>query len=237
MSSRFLSLAFAALLSIATAAPAATVVIWPVDPVLSGTQQATALWLENKGDTPVTLQVRSLAWTQAGGEDVTIDQDEVVASPPIAKVGPGQRQMVRIIRRQPAAAPQERSYRLLIDELPPPPGTPSGDAASAHLSVKMRYAIPLFVQPAPGAPAPRLTARLVVRDTERMLEVSNQGTGRARLTDLRVAAAKSDGRAPGGLIGYVLPGATMAWPVPPGDIANGVTVAVNGVDQTLLPTS
>jgi fimbrial chaperone protein len=236
MISRFLAAVAAVALLMPVAADAATVVIWPVDPVLSGTQQATALWLENKGQAPVTLQVRSLTWSQADGADVTADQDEVIASPPIATVGPGQRQLVRIIRRQPAVVAQERSYRLFVDELPSPPGS-GGAGASAQLSVKMRYSIPLFVQPAPVAPAPRLSARVTVRGAERVIEIANSGSGRARLTELRVGSGQHQRVVQPGLVGYVLPGATMAWPLPAGESASGLTVAVNGTDQPLLPTS
>jgi fimbrial chaperone protein len=36
---------------------ASSVLIWPIDPVLEADQQASALWLENRGDEPANLQV------------------------------------------------------------------------------------------------------------------------------------------------------------------------------------
>ena len=227
------------LLSASPAAAQSSVVIWPVDPQIKATEQATALWLENRGNAPVTLQVRSFAWDQAGGEDNYKDQDAVVSSPPIAQVGPGQRQLIRVIRRAPDAA-GEHAYRLVIDELPQPRQAPDADV-SAQLSVQMRYSIPLFTYGAETAKtAPRLTSRVELADGKRWLAVANGGTGHARLTDLRTgsAAGKQSVTIKGGLIGYVLPGATMRWELPD-DAAPGAvfTVAVNGADQTLGQSS
>src|ERR1700761_1881242 len=97
-----------ALTALLAAAPlaqahAAAVVLWPVDPTIAAGQTATALWVENRGAQPVTLQVRSLGWSQTGGEDQYDRQDEVVTSPPIANVAPGKRQLIRVIRRDAAS--------------------------------------------------------------------------------------------------------------------------------------
>jgi fimbrial chaperone protein len=214
------------------AARAAAIVIWPIDPIIRPQEQATALWLENKGDTPVTMQVRALAWTQPTGDDRLDRQDDVVASPPIATVAPGARQLVRLIRRAPATAP-ERAFRLLIDELPPPPAITGNNAVEARLQVQMRYSIPLFVQGAADAAPPQLDARVAATGAGRQLLVHNGGAGHARLTDLRLIAA--DGRSVmlrAGLAGYVLPGATIAIPLA-ADQAGSVRVRVNGVDATL----
>lgn len=94
-------------------APAAhaqsSVVIWPLNPTIAPGEQATAIWLENHGAEPVTLQIRALGWRQDGAENVTERQDEVVSSPPLAEVAPGKRQLVRLIRRKPQAAAGERA--------------------------------------------------------------------------------------------------------------------------------
>ena len=63
---------------------AAAVIIWPVDPKITVTERATALWIENKGNEPITMQVRTLRWSQGPQGDLYDDQDEIVASPPIA---------------------------------------------------------------------------------------------------------------------------------------------------------
>ncbi|WP_156680823.1 fimbrial biogenesis chaperone [Sphingomonas profundi] len=219
------------------AAFAGAVVIWPVDPTIAGTEQATALWLENKGDQPVTLQVRSLRWSQPQGEDVLEPQDEVVASPPITQVAPGQRQLVRVIRRTVDGGVPERSYRLFIDELPAPPPADGSAAPTARLAVQMRYSIPLFTYAgkAEGTTA-KLSVRVVPSAAGQMLAIANAGTMHARLTDLRLVANGRESVVKAGLAGYVLPGATFHVPLPAGGGAGSVLVGVNGRDTTLAPT-
>lgn len=232
---RFPLLAATLLLLLVRSAPAfgSAVVIWPVDPSIAAGEQATALWLENKGDAPATLQIRPFAWSQPAGDDRLERQDAVVASPPIAVVAPGARQLVRLIRRTPAAAP-ESAYRLLIDELPPPPATGGAQAVEARLQVQMRYSIPLFVHAGAVAAAPQLSARIATAATgTRALVIRNDGSGHARLTDLRLVAG--GGReivVRAGLAGYVLPGATVSIPLADGQ-SGSVRVGVNGVERLI----
>lgn len=211
-------------------AHASAVVIWPVDPVIHADEQATALWLENKGDEPITLQVRTFAWSQPEGDERLDRQDAVVASPPIATVAPGGRQLVRIIRRVPGTVP-EASYRLVIDELPKPPAADGSGALQARLAVQMRYSIPLFTL-AGAAGGPRLDAHVIAGPQGRVLLIRNVGAAHARLTDLRVTDQGRETIVKAGLAGYVLPGATLALPLPPGHFET-VKVGVNGKDQLL----
>lgn len=233
-------LALAALLAAApmTQARAAAVVLWPVDPTIAAGQTATALWVENRGNQPVTLQVRSLGWSQAGNEDQYARQDEVVTSPPIANVAPGQRQLIRILRRDAGTTPAEHSYRLLIDELPPPVDPSKPNVASAQLAVQMRYSIPLFTYDGEVAAMPTLRARLVVIDGKRYAEIANLGQRHARLINLRIQNGARDFTVNAGLLGYVLGGSTMRWPVPDGaPISGTIVVNANGADTTLAPTA
>jgi len=188
------------------------VVIWPVDPRIEQGEQATAIWLENKGADPVTLQLRSFGWDQSSGTDAHVDQSTIVASPPIATVAPGERQLVRVIRRGPAAS-GERAYRLIIDELPRPRSETGG--VSARLDVQMRYSLPLFAYDAARDTAkPALDSRVMIEDGKRWLVVRNTGNGHARLTDLTLEQRGAISPVQSGLVGYVLPGATMRWALP-----------------------
>lgn len=233
-------LAFLCAASSGYAAQAATVVLWPVNPTIAANQQASALWLENRGDTPVTLQVRAFGWTQAAGSDRYDDQDEVVSSPPIATVAPGKRQLVRIIRRDGSAQKGERSYRLLIDQLPPPPAERTDKEPSAHLSIQMRYSIPLFTygEQSPAEIASSLSARVVLVDGRRFVEIRNAGAKHARLVNLRLVNGAQHFEVTTGLVGYVLPGAAMRWPLPSdAPLAGAFLVNVNGADQQLSPNA
>lgn len=209
------------------------VVIWPVDPRIERGEQATAIWLENKGADPVTLQVRSFGWDQSSGTDRHVEQSSVVASPPVATVAPGERQLVRVIRRGPAAT-GERAYRLIVDELPRPRSQTEG---SARLDVQMRYSLPLFVYEASrDAARPMLDSRIAIEQGQRWLVIRNNGTGHARLTDLTIERNGAADPVQAGLVGYVLPGATMRWPLPDTLApASVLRAGVNGQPVVLAP--
>lgn len=231
---RFLSaaLTFVAAVAPTCSANAASVVLWPVDPVIAPDQQSAAVWIENRGTEPVTMQIRSLGWKQAEGEDSYVQQDAVVSSPPVAQVAPGARQLVRIIRRS-ADGAGEHAYRLLIDELPKPAEAPGGPA-SASLAVQMRYSIPLFTYGAGAAAPSSLSAHVALHGGERFLEIHNGGGLHARLTDLRLVSHGQSTMLLPGLAGYVLAGATRGFKLPAeAPLAGSFVVGVNGADQTL----
>ncbi|WP_437891500.1 fimbrial biogenesis chaperone [Phytobacter sp. V91] len=122
---------------------ASSVLVWPVYPVIEADQNSVPLWLENRGASGVTLQLRVLAWKQQNMQDRYADQAHVVASPPFATIPPGQRQLVRLMRITPVAAGKEESYRIIIDELPSPDVKQKSDQVG--LALQMRYVLPLFV--------------------------------------------------------------------------------------------
>ena len=134
----------AALMTMAPAAAgAADLQVSPITVEFGARQQAAAVWLSNTGAQPLRAQVRIQAWDQADGEDVLQSSHDLVASPATLEVAPGGRQMVRIIRLQPSVQPRERTYRLLVDELPAAP-----DEARKGLQFLLRYSIPVFTAPA-----------------------------------------------------------------------------------------
>jgi fimbrial chaperone protein len=225
--------AIAAFFPSSAALAQSAIVLWPTDPRISANEQATALWLENHGKEAVTLQIRAHDWAQTGGINQEAATQTVVSSPPIATIEPGQRQLIRVIRRGPAAA-GERAYRLLIDELPrPAPATEGG--VTARLAVQMRYSLPLFTYgDAADKLAPQLRSAIRLVDGKRWIEITNSGSRHARLTDLRVGSGAAARKVQTGLLGYVLPGATMRWALPDDFTTPApVTIGVNGADLSL----
>ncbi|WP_187336690.1 fimbrial biogenesis chaperone [Novosphingopyxis iocasae] len=219
-------------LAAAPAARASSVVIWPVDPTISENQKATAIWIENKGKERVTLQVRAFSWSQSAGENVLSQQADLVASPPMAEVEPGGRQLVRLVRRAEASDTPEAAYRLLIDELPAAPAT-DAETLQAQLRVQMRYSIPLFVYGSKQENvSPQLEARIVAAPSGPMLSIRNSGSRHARLSDLRGLSGGKEALIKSGLAGYVLPGSSIQIPLPPRSF-DQFQVNVNGSDQTL----
>lgn len=204
--------------------------VTPTGLSVKASQNATALWLSNTGDGVIHAQVRVYRWTQdQNGDRLTPSggvwtQNEhgdqlspaggLVVSPPMAQVGSGLQQMVRVIRvGEPASGPGavEEAYRLAIDELPI--DAPAGPG----LHFVVHYSVPVFVEPL-GAKniAPQLQWSLRQEDEHVVLQVSNNGNGHAQLANLSfVDTAGHRTPVDPGLLGYVLPGATMHWALKP----------------------
>ncbi|MFC4253931.1 fimbria/pilus periplasmic chaperone [Altererythrobacter xixiisoli] len=229
-----LALPALAIPGIALAQSGASVLIWPVNPVIEADMRAGALWLENKGRNAVTVQVRVFAWAQQDGRDAYAEQDEILGTPPIITIQPGDKQLVRLTRTTPPPVEAERPYRLVIDEVPTSDGA---SASGAAVSFRMRYSLPLFSyaanQAEPGKPAPRPVPQMAWRigsdGGKRFLEISNTGAGHARLTDVALANGRERWTVAEGLFGYVLPASSMRWDLPDsiGD-ATELTATVNG---------
>lgn len=218
-------------------AVAASLQVAPTSLTLQGRQNAEVLWLSNSGKAPVQVQLRVFRWTQVDGRESLDATHDLVVSPAMQTLTPGQKQLVRIIRSTPEAVSAETTYRVIVDELP--------TTAPEHpgLQFVLRYSIPIFVVPeaATGAPAiaPVLETRLIDgEDGVGVLEVRNRGTQHAQIADL--AYGKDAGTATPvmpGLLGYALAGQTMRWPLksPASRFTGGTFIArINGA-ATLQP--
>lgn len=196
---------------------AASLQVTPVLLEFSAREQGKALVLGNNGKLPLRAQVRVLSWTQDAGEEQFEATRELVASPPLLEIAAGASQTVRIVRLQTAAPAQERSYRLIVDELPAAGPAPP---MSAGLQFFLRYSVPVFVLPGAAVEAgPRrdvsvLSASLSGSGSDGLLDIANAGSTRVRISQLVHVAA--DGRRQSlvpGLLGYVLAGRRMQWPL------------------------
>jgi len=185
----------------------------PVSLSLQPTQNADGLWLSNSGDALVRAQVRVYRWTQEGGDDRLAPSRGLVISPPMLQLDPEGKQLIRVIRAgaPPASGASEDAYRIAIDELP------SQDPGRKGLEFVLHYSVPVFVEPA-GAPAsaPELHWTLRRDGEHAVLEVANTGGTHAQLAGLAITdAAGHRTEVSAGLLGYVLPGATMRWMLKP----------------------
>lgn len=188
-------------------ATAASLRVSPVSLDLPAGQNATTLTLQNDDTAALNVQIRVFRWTQANGRDVLVPATGVVVSPPIAKVDPGASRTVRVVRLDGRPPEGEESYRLIVDELPPPLSE-----TGRQVTLLMRHSIPLFF--GSGRERPKIEWRLrPSEDGGAALVGRNTGTRRLRLANLRIGDASGAVLAERkGLVGYVLPGAEVSWP-------------------------
>jgi len=203
-------LALSTLLFLAAAgAAAANLQISPVSIFLKGEQQSGAIQLRNMGNEAVYGQVRVFQWDQKDTDDVLTPTTDVVASPPIVQVAANGTQVIRLVRMG-AAAPEERTYRILIDEI-------SGEETreSSGVNFRLRYSVPVFVLPV-REPGPEVLAWRIFRaDGAWMMRVQNTGGVHAQIGAMQFTnAAGRNFEVSKGLFGYVLPGRQREWKLP-----------------------
>ena len=210
----------------------------PISLSLQARETASGLTLSNASNTVVQAQVRVQQWTQDGSGDKLIPSRGLLASPPMVELQPGERQLVRIIRAK--APPQgtgavEDAYRIVVNEIP----VKSANQTTG-LQFAMSYSLPVFVQPVgitKTSPQLQWSTHLQPDGKAVKLRVSNRGNGHAQLAGLSFSdAAGTSTELYPGLLGYVLPGATMNWTlkIPPSALTSGgkFKVMLNGTQTT-----
>jgi fimbrial chaperone protein len=165
------------------------------------------LTLQNRGEEQVAVQIRVFRWEKKNGADHLVPTQDVVASPPMAKLKPGGKYAVRIVRVAETPVKAEESYRLLVDQLPKPV-----KAQGSRVSFLIRQSIPVFfvAEESQERSVLKWSARLQGGDL--VLSAANRGSRRVRLSRIAVRNSAEASKLPeDGLAGYVLAGSTARW--------------------------
>lgn len=205
-----------------TIARAQSLSVVPVNIVFSPGQKSASLTVTNTGNSETAIQIRAYAWDQKIGDDQLTDSDAVVVSPPIARMAPGATQVIRIILRQTPEG-REATYRILIDQIPPP-----SEPGIVHMV--LRLSIPIFAKPATRA-VPHLQFHVEIDAGKLFLVGINDGLSHEVIRGIELLT--SDGRdlkQEVSVSPYILGGATRRWPI----VAQG-TLPLPG--ETLLLTA
>src|SRR5918993_1358762 len=139
MMSSVRALLFVLIMLIAGPATAAMLSVSPVTLEIAAPRTNAKLNLENRGEEPVTVQIRVFRWAIKNGKESLTPTSSVVASPPMATLKPHGKYTVRIVRVANEPVTAEESYRLLVDQLPKPVNQPG-----SAVSFLIRQSIPVF---------------------------------------------------------------------------------------------
>ena len=194
----------------ASVAKAASFGVSPVRVTLSETQQMDAITVRNDGIEPVSMQLEVLNWSQEAGKDVLTPSRELLANPPIFTVPAGGSQLVRVGLRRAPDGQRELTYRIALQELPPPP---KPDFMGSRML--MRVSLPVFVLPEVDAkPVLRWQA---TRTSQGGLKVSLTNNGNAHIQILNFKLSLPGSAQPWVTkqsSEYVLPGQSRDWTLP-----------------------
>ena len=201
---------------------AASLRVAPTSLELTAPAAATVLNLANDGDHPINVQIRVFKWSQAGGIETLEPTRDVVASPPATRMNPNAQYVVRVVRTSKAPVRAEETYRVIVDELPDP-----ARARAGTVTLIMRQSIPVFFK------RPDVKPAVIVWSLKRegntlSLTGRNNGGSRFRLSNVTLAQGATKIGSRNGLVGYVLAGATMQWPMGTARPLAGSVVTLHG---------
>ena len=167
------------LLSTFNAVYAGSFMVDPVRVNLDTSQKSSSLTVNNNGKTPSIIQVKLMSWSQINGEDVLMPSNDVFVSPPIVTVHTGGKQVLRLALRRALDPEKELAYRLILQEVPPPPAL---QKESAGLQVALRISIPVFAASSKSL-APKMQWKLtyVAKDHAIHAELTNSGNAHLQL--------------------------------------------------------
>ncbi|MDB5899337.1 MAG: molecular chaperone [Ramlibacter sp.] len=192
------------------AAHAGVFSVVPVRIYMAPRDRAVAITVVNEGDTEIALQAEINTWRQKpDGTDEQIASEDLILSPPILKLAPKARQVVRLARIGAPDASHQLTYRLIMREVPE--ATKSKDQV-VTIPIALALSMPVFITP---ATAKRDMACQAARagSTELQVTCANTGTAYAQVREVQVLHAKQlAGRIEGGI--YILPGARKSISVP-----------------------
>lgn len=207
--SRAANVGLASVLLLAAALPAAagSFSISPVRVELSSKQTMGVLTVRNEEDAPVFIQVETLAWSQADGNEVYTPTRDILATPPVFTVPAKGQQILRIALRRPADATAELNYRLVLQEV-----MPEAPKDFTGLRVALRLSLPIFVQPPAGSQAELEWRAHFDTDGNLVVEANNTGNGHIQLSGFSVHYAdRAEATFTHSGAKYVLPGSQVRW--------------------------
>jgi fimbrial chaperone protein len=178
----------------------------PVRIELSTRQLRITMQIQNLDDEPTTIQAHIVAWNAQGAEEAVSDSDDILLNPPIFTVAAGHTQFLRLGLRHAPPDLQEGTYRLILEEVPPPI-----KAEFNGLRTVLNVSIPIFVKP--RVPAPQLAWKLE-RTSEQELRLSVENRGNAHVQVRNFAVSAIGVSAPGfaeDTATYVLRNARKEW--------------------------
>ncbi|WP_392562989.1 molecular chaperone [Orbus sturtevantii] len=210
----------------------ASIVIWPTNLVIENSAKTTILHLENRDHQPIVLQARVYQWKQVNGEEQLVQQQNIVASPPIMTIEANSQQIVRIINKQKPLVNEELTYRLIVDEIP------TKDKNQQGVSFQMRYSLPIFVY---GENLQHdsvidnmqkfLSWRWIENGNKKWLELNNQGITHVHLSSIDLQQKMSNQ-----LSSYVLPHSVIRIAINNKQIKKPqkITAVINGTKSTTI---
>ncbi|MBS3910584.1 MAG: molecular chaperone [Hydrogenophaga sp.] len=183
---------------------AATAGVFSVSPVrmfMAPKDRAIAVTINNEGDEELVMQADVFLWKQKpGGEDELVLTEDMILSPPIVKLAPRSRQVVRLAMLRPRPTSEQLTYRLVVREVPEARPVEQ----KVQLQLALAFSLPVFITPPGAKPQLGCTVERVAMDTVRA-QCENTGNAYAQPRELTLLSASGEKLALRDSGGYILP--------------------------------
>ncbi|UYV37052.1 fimbria/pilus periplasmic chaperone [Rhodobacteraceae bacterium D3-12] len=123
--------------TVPTAATADSLTVSPTRLAVPNPNKQTSLTVKAGGKYLSVLQVRVMKWNERDDPAKMKPTRDVVISPPVAKLRPGQELTVRIVRVKKRAVRKRECYRVLVDRLP------GREQSKKAVKLQVRHSVPL----------------------------------------------------------------------------------------------
>ncbi|MCW5202039.1 MAG: fimbria/pilus periplasmic chaperone [Candidatus Electrothrix communis] len=175
---------------------AANLGIWPLKVIIWPEKATGSVNLTNKDDKPVNLQISATSWDMnENGKFIEADTGDFVFFPRMLTIPANEEKAVRVGYQGNFPA-LEKSYRLLIQELPPVRNKEELEDGQSKMGVTyiMKLSLPLFVMPSKEPPKPELAVDGVKTDEKGMsIGIRATGTHHVQITKIELELVDSAG--------------------------------------------
>jgi len=180
--------------------------ISPIRLDLSVATRSAALTVRND-EREALVQAEVMLWEQVDGEDRLTPTRDLLVSPAVFTLPPNGSQLVRVaLRTPPVGVTRERSFRLLLQEVPQ-----AASPDSSGLQIALRLSVPVFVANE-SASGPAIAWSAAASGHELVLTAQNSGDAHARIHRFSVAPVVGDDAPLVQPVGsYILPGQARSW--------------------------
>lgn len=169
------------------------------------------LTLNNEQDEAVTIQLDVVQWTQNKEQELYAATDEVIATPQIFTLHPRSVQTIRLGLEIPVFGPQERAYRLFIQEVVPKLGKPHKN----QLRMALRISLPVIIKAATPVHQHLKWRIETLHAGQLTISAENQGNNVLFINRLQAYSVKKNPITKSfTTFAYLLPGSKKVWNIP-----------------------
>ena len=224
------------LLAVCCAIPAAAgpFSVTPVRIFMAPRDRATAITITNDGDEALVMQADLYNWKQkANGEDDLVLTEDMIVSPPIIKIAPKSRQVVRLAMLRPRPPGEQLTYRMIVREIPE--AKPAG--ANVQLQIALAFSMPVFITPNGVKRNVGCTVERAAADAVKAV-CENTGNAYAQPRSFVLTSMAGDKLASSDTGGYILPGVKRSFDMKSsiGKIAAGKAKLLVTQDDSVIQT-